>query len=116
MPISIVMSDSRSKSYLLNVIDTPGHVNFSDELTAAYRLADGVVIVVDAHEGVMMATERAIRHALQERLPIVLCINKIDRLVLELKLPPGDTYHKLRLIIDQVNQILRQVFLDFVDF
>lgn len=84
-------------------------MNFSDELTAAYRLADGVVIVIDAHEGVMMATERAIRHALQEKLSVALCINKIDRLILELKLPPADAYHKLRLIIDQVNQILRFV-------
>ncbi|CAB3403673.1 unnamed protein product [Caenorhabditis bovis] len=106
MPVSIVTQDSRSKSYLLNVIDTPGHVNFSDEMTAAYRLADGVVIFVDAHEGVMMNTERAIRHAVQERLPVTLCIAKIDRLFLELKLPPTDAYYKLRLIIDQVNSIL----------
>ncbi|KIH57325.1 elongation factor Tu GTP binding domain protein [Ancylostoma duodenale] len=51
MPVTIVMQDTRHKSYLLNIIDTPGHVNFSDEVTAAYRLCDGVVIVVDAHEG-----------------------------------------------------------------
>ncbi|CAO4369144.1 unnamed protein product [Caenorhabditis nigoni] len=105
-PVSIVAQDSRSKSYLLNVIDTPGHVNFSDEMTAAYRLSDGVVILVDAHEGVMMNTERAIRHAIQERLSVTLCISKIDRLLLELKLPPADAYFKLRLIIDQVNNIL----------
>uniref|UniRef100_A0A1I7WST7 Tr-type G domain-containing protein n=1 Tax=Heterorhabditis bacteriophora TaxID=37862 RepID=A0A1I7WST7_HETBA len=84
-----------------------GHVNFSDEMTAAYRLADGVVIVVDAHEGVMMNTERSIRHAVQERLPITLCVNKIDRLILELKLPPADAYYKLRLVIDQVNGLLQ---------
>lgn len=51
-PISIVMQNKRGKSYLLNVIDTPGHVNFSDEVTAAYRLCDGVVLMVDVHEGV----------------------------------------------------------------
>uniref|UniRef100_A0A8R1DRL3 Tr-type G domain-containing protein n=1 Tax=Caenorhabditis japonica TaxID=281687 RepID=A0A8R1DRL3_CAEJA len=105
-PVSIVAQDSRNKSYLLNVIDTPGHVNFSDEMTAAYRLADGVVVLVDAHEGVMMNTERALRHAIQERLTVTLCISKIDRLLLELKLPPADAYFKLRLIIDQVNSIL----------
>uniref|UniRef100_A0A0K0DEA0 Tr-type G domain-containing protein n=1 Tax=Angiostrongylus cantonensis TaxID=6313 RepID=A0A0K0DEA0_ANGCA len=107
MPVTIVMQDTRHKSYLLNIIDTPGHVNFSDEVTAAYRLCDGVVIVVDAHEGVMMSTERAIRHAVQERLPITLCVNKIDRLILELKLPPSDAYYKLRLVIDQVNGLLQ---------
>ncbi|CAJ0962944.1 unnamed protein product, partial [Mesorhabditis belari] len=107
MPISIVMQDSRNKSFLLNIIDTPGHVNFSDEMTAAYRIADGVVVVVDAHEGVMMNTERAIKHAVAERLPIVLCINKVDRMILELKLPPADAYYKLRLIIDQINALLQ---------
>ncbi|KAK6050506.1 GTP-binding domain protein [Cooperia oncophora] len=107
MPVTIVMEDSRLKSYLLNIIDTPGHVNFSDEVTAAYRLCDGVVIVVDAHEGVMMNTERVIRHAVQERLPITLCVNKIDRLILELKMPPADAYYKLRLVIDQVNGLLQ---------
>ncbi|CAI5445577.1 unnamed protein product [Caenorhabditis angaria] len=106
MPVSIVAQDNRNKSYLLNVIDTPGHVNFSDEMTAAFRLSDGVVILVDAHEGVMMNTERAIRHAVQEKLAVTLCISKIDRLFLELKLPPSDAYYKLRLIIDQVNNIL----------
>lgn len=51
-PISVVMQNQRNKSYLLNIIDTPGHVNFSDEVTAAYRLSDGVILMVDIHEGV----------------------------------------------------------------
>lgn len=55
----------------------------------------------------MMSTERAIRHAVQERLPITLCVNKIDRLILELKMPPADAYYKLRLVIDQVNGLLQ---------
>ena len=55
----------------------------------------------------MLNTERAIRHAMTERLPISLCINKIDRLILELKLPPADAYYKLRLIVDQVNGLLQ---------
>ncbi|KAK6101484.1 U5 small nuclear ribonucleoprotein component [Brugia pahangi] len=110
-PITIVMQDSRQKSFLLNIIDTPGHVNFSDEVTAAYRLSDGAVVVVDAHEGVMLQTERAIRHAVQERLPVTVCINKIDRLILELKLPPTDAYYKLRFVLDQVNSLL-QTFSD----
>ncbi|KAK9098455.1 hypothetical protein Syun_025500 [Stephania yunnanensis] len=103
VPMSLVMEDSNAKSFLCNVMDTPGHVNFSDEMTAALRLADGAVLIVDAAEGVMVNTERAIRHAIQERLPIVVVINKVDRLITELKLPPNDTYHKLRHIIEVVN-------------
>lgn len=80
-------------------MDTPGHINFSDEVTASLRLSDGVLLVVDAHEGLLMNTERLLKHAVQERLAVTLCINKIDRLVLELKLPPVDAYHKLKHIV-----------------
>jgi U5 small nuclear ribonucleoprotein component len=108
-PVSIVMQDTRNKSFLLNVLDTPGHTNFTDEMSSAYRVCDGVVVVVDAHEGVMMNTECVIKHALQERLSIVLCINKIDRLILELKLPPADAYYKLRHLIDEINSLIQLV-------
>ncbi|KAF5948183.1 hypothetical protein HYC85_014140 [Camellia sinensis] len=103
VPMSLVLEDSNSKSYLCNIMDTPGHANFSDEMTAALRLADGAVLIVDAAEGVMVNTERAIRHAIQERLPIVVVINKVDRLITELKLPPKDAYHKLRHTIEVIN-------------
>uniref|UniRef100_A0A914R3Y8 Tr-type G domain-containing protein n=1 Tax=Parascaris equorum TaxID=6256 RepID=A0A914R3Y8_PAREQ len=63
------------------------------------------------HNYVMLQTERAIRHAVQERLPVTVCINKIDRLILELKLPPTDAYYKLRFVLDQVNGLL-QTFSD----
>lgn len=109
MPMSLVLEDSNAKSYLCNVMDTPGHVNFSDEMTAALRLADGAVLVVDAAEGVMVNTERAIRHAIQERLPIVVVINKVDRLITELKLPPNDAYYKLRYIIEVINNHISAV-------
>lgn len=56
---------------------------------------------------VMLQTERAIRHAVQERLPVTVCINKIDRLILELKLPPTDAYYKLRFVLDQINSLLQ---------
>jgi U5 small nuclear ribonucleoprotein component len=65
------------QSYLCNVMDTPGHVNFSDEMTAGLRLADGVLLAVDAVEGVMVNTERAIRHALTEKLPVCVVITKV---------------------------------------
>lgn len=81
-------------------------MNFSDEVTAAFRLCDAVCIFVDVSEGVLMNTERLIKHALQEHLPILLCLNKIDRLVLELKLPPNDAYYKIKNIIDEVNSLI----------
>lgn len=107
-PMSFVLPDLRAKSLLVNVLDTPGHVNFSDEQTAAFRLVDGVVVVVDAVEGVMMHTERTLRHAAQEGLAITLVVNKVDRLILELKLPPADAYHKLAHTIDEVNAVLEK--------
>ena len=71
-----------------------------------WPLSDGIVLFVDASEGVMLNTERLIKHAVQERLAITLCINKIDRLMLELKLPPQDAYYKLRHIVDEINGLL----------
>lgn len=105
-PVSIVHQNLRSKSYLLNMMDTPGHLDFSDEVTAALRLCDGVVVVVDAADGIMLNTERLLKHALKENMAITLCINKIDRLILELRLPPNDAYHKLKRIIDEVNLLI----------
>ncbi len=106
MPVTLVTQDLKGKSFLVNLFDTPGHVNFSDEVTASMRLSDGIVLFVDASEGVMLNTERIIKHAVQERLAVTVCINKIDRLMLELKLPPQDAYYKLRHIIDELNALL----------
>ncbi|XP_077415073.1 116 kDa U5 small nuclear ribonucleoprotein component [Vanacampus margaritifer] len=105
-PVTLVLPDSRGKSYLLNVMDTPGHVNFSDEVTSSIRISDGIVLFIDAAEGVMLNTERLIKHAVQERMAITICINKVDRLIVELKLPPTDAYYKLRHIVDEVNGLL----------
>lgn len=106
VPVTLVLPDVKSKSYLLNIFDTPGHVNFSDEATAAIRLCDGAVLLVDAAEGVMLNTERLLKHALQEKLAFTICINKIDRLMIELKLPPQDAYFKLRHIIEELNSLI----------
>jgi len=106
MPITTVMQDLKGKSYLLNGFDTPGHVNFTDEVTAAIRLSDGVVLFIDAAEGVMLNTERLVKHCVQEGLAITVCINKIDRLILELKLPPNDAYYKMRHILDEINSLI----------
>ncbi|GAA5805185.1 U5 small nuclear ribonucleoprotein component [Helicostylum pulchrum] len=107
MPVTLVMQDMKEKSYLLNILDTPGHTNFIDEVVAATRLADGVVIVVDVVEGVMVNTEQVIKHCVREGLKMTLVVNKVDRLILELKLPPADAYFKLRHTIEEVNTVIR---------
>lgn len=107
-PVSIVMQDLRNKSFLLNIMDTPGHVNFSGEVTAALRLSDGVILVIDASEGMMLGSQRLLKHAIHEKLDITICINKIDRLILEMKLPPSDAYYKIRYILDEVNNYINE--------
>ena len=108
VPISLVLPDLRSKHWLINCMDVPGHVNFNDEMTASLRLVDGAVIVVDCCEGVLLNTKRSIIHALQQNIPIVLVLNKIDRLIIELRLKPRDGYLKLCHTLTEVNDIIKQ--------
>ena len=70
--MSLVLQNLSEKSYLINMMDCPGYPNFPDEMTAGMRLSDGVVIVVDAVEGVMSGTERAIKHAV--RMGVKICL------------------------------------------
>jgi U5 small nuclear ribonucleoprotein component len=105
-PMTLVLQNTSQKSHLFNIIDTPGHVNFVDEVAASLRLVDGVVLVVDVVEGVQVTTEMAIKHAVLEDLPLTLVVNKMDRLMLELKLPPNDAYFKVKHVIEQVNTVI----------
>lgn len=107
-PMSLVLPVLNGKHFLFNLMDTPGHVNFSDEQTAALRLADGAVVVVDATEGVMHQTVRSLRQAALLELPVTLLITKVDRLIMELKFPPADAYFKLKHTVDEVNTVLQK--------
>lgn len=93
--------------HALACVDTPGHVCFAGEVAAALRLADGAAVVVDAVEGVTLQTERLLRAAVREGLAVVVVLNKVDRLVTELHIPPADAYHKLRDILESVNAIVQ---------
>lgn len=105
-PMSFVLPNSKGKSHLVNVIDTPGHVNFVDEVAASFRLVDGICLVVDVVEGVQVNTEQIIKHAVLQDIPLTLVINKMDRLVLELRLPPKDAYFKLKHVVEEVNTVI----------
>ncbi|MDH5771103.1 MAG: GTP-binding protein, partial [Candidatus Bathyarchaeota archaeon] len=85
--------------YLVNLIDTPGHVDFSGRVTRSLRAIDGTVVVVDAVEGVMVQTETVTRQACEERVRPVLFINKIDRLIKELRLSPDLIQERMERII-----------------
>lgn len=105
-PMSLVLPSTKGKSHLINIIDTPGHVDFVDEVAASFRLVDGVCLVVDVVEGVQVNTEQIIKHAVLEDIPLTLIVNKMDRLILELKLPPNDAYYKLKHVIEEVNTVI----------
>jgi len=95
------------KEYLINLIDTPGHVDFGGDVTRAMRAVDGAVVLVDAVEGPMPQTETVLRQALRENVTPILFINKVDRLINELKLTPADMQMRLGLVIDKVNKIVK---------
>ena len=108
-PMSLVLQGTKGKSHLFNILDTPGHVNFTDEVASSARLADGLVLVVDVVEGVQVNTEQIIKHAVLDDLPLTLVVNKMDRLILELKIPPTDAYFKLKHVIEEVNTVIENV-------
>jgi len=108
--MSLVVPDTRDKSYLFNVMDTPGHANFQDEVISAFALSDGVVLFVDVVVGITQHIERMMKYALQEKLHFVLVVNCLDRLIVELKLPPTDAYHKLRFCIEEINESLDRLY------
>ncbi|MBS7622533.1 elongation factor EF-2 [Candidatus Bathyarchaeota archaeon] len=92
--------------YVINLIDTPGHVDFSGRVTRSLRAIDGAVVVVDAVEEVMVQTETVTRQALEERVRPVLYINKIDRLIKELKLTPEQIEERISRIIRDFNNLI----------
>ena len=98
--------ESEGKEYVINMIDTPGHIDFTGRVTRALRAIDGVVVVSDSVEGIMTQTETVTRQALEERVRPVLYINKIDRLVKELRLDATAMQKWLSNIIAEFNKLV----------
>ena len=96
--------------FLVNLIDSPGHVDFSSEVTAALRVTDGALVVVDCVEGVCVQTETVLRQALSERIKPVVIINKVDRALLELQVEKEDLYQSFSRTIESVNVIIATYF------
>ncbi len=94
------------KEYLINLIDTPGHVDFGGDVTRAMRVVDGAIVLVCAVEGVMAQTETVLRQALKEKVKPVLFINKVDRAINELKLTSKMMQERFVSIIEEVNQLI----------
>ncbi|PNJ21368.1 LOW QUALITY PROTEIN: EFL1 isoform 2 [Pongo abelii] len=102
--------DHGNEEYLINLIDSPGHVDFSSEVSTAVRICDGCIIVVDAVEGVCPQTQAVLRQAWLENIRPVLVINKIDRLIVELKFTPQEAYSHLKNILEQINALTGTLF------
>ena len=102
-----MVHEYEGNEYLINMIDTPGHVDFGGDVTRAMRAVDGAVVVVDAVEGTMPQTETVLRQALKEQVRPVLFINKVDRLINELKVDETEMQIRLGRVIDKVNKLIK---------
>lgn len=103
-----MVHEYEGKDYLINLVDTPGHVDFGGDVTRAMRAVDGTIVLVDPVEGIMPQTETVFRQALRERVKPVLFINKTDRLIRELKMTPEMMIKRFEEVIRDVNILIQK--------
>lgn len=99
----------KDTDFLINLIDTPGHVDFGGDVTRALRVVDGALVLSDAAEGVMPQTETVLKQALKENVKPVLFINKVDRLIFEMRMTPEKMQEQLLSVISNVNKLISQL-------
>ncbi len=104
-----MVHDFEEKEYLINLLDTPGHVDFGGDVTRAMRAVDGAVVVVCAVEGAMPQTETVVRQALREKVKPILFINKVDRLINELQVTPEEMQQRFVKIIKKFNDLVNKM-------
>ncbi len=107
--VNMVYERAEGDEYLINLIDTPGHVDFGGHVTRAIRAIDGAIVVMDAVEGVMPQTEMVLKQALRDKVKPILYINKIDRLISELRFKPEEMQEHLTKLIIQINSFIRDL-------
>ncbi len=100
--------DYKDKDYIINLIDTPGHVDFGGHVTRSMRAVDGVILVVDPVEGIMPQTETVLRQAIREKAKPILFVNKVDRLLNELRLTREQTFERLQKLTNDVNSLIEK--------
>ncbi|KAI9208762.1 P-loop containing nucleoside triphosphate hydrolase protein [Polychytrium aggregatum] len=103
---TLSQSKTEEDDYLINLIDSPGHVDFSSEVSTASRLCDGALVIVDTVEGVCTQTHTVLKQAWVENVRPIVVLNKIDRLITELKMTPTEAYIHMKNILEQVNAIM----------
>src|SRR3990172_4953345 len=104
-----MVHDFQGNDYLINLIDTPGHVDFGGNVTRAMRAIDGTVVLVCASEGIMPQTETVMKQALRERVKPVLFINKVDRLIKEMQYSPEQIQERIAKLIIEFNRLIEQI-------
>ncbi|KTW28974.1 hypothetical protein T552_01605 [Pneumocystis carinii B80] len=106
----IIKKDETNSEYMINLVDSPGHIDFNFEISAASRLCDGALVIIDVIEGCCSQTISMLRHAWTEKLKPILIFNKIDRFILELHLSPEEAYSNLLQLLNHVNTIMSTFF------
>ena len=104
-----MVHEFRGEEYLINLIDTPGHVDFSGNVTRAMRAIDGTIVLVCASEGIMPQTETVLKQALRERVKPILFINKVDRLIKELQMTPEQMQERFMKIYRNFNELISRI-------
>jgi elongation factor 2 len=107
--VNMVYERAEGDEYLINLIDTPGHVDFGGHVTRAVRAIDGAIVVMDSVEGVMPQTEMVLKQALKDKVKPILYINKIDRLITELRFSPEEMQKHLIKLIIQINNFIKDL-------
>lgn len=107
-PISLLLEGSKEKSYGFTFLDTPGHSNFSADICIGVNISDFILVIVDIVEGITVTIIKIIDQCLKQKKKMILVLNKIDRLILEMRLPLNDAYLKIKSLIDEFNKCIEE--------